>query len=350
MALLADIPKYGFGTAFSIGSGEGKTSEQGFRDLLVEAIKLGCRHFDCAPLYGTQRLVGSTLNSAMTTLNIPREELFVTSKLSANMMQGDNIDRSLKSTLADLGLSYLDLYLVHAPFSTKFVQDNEMYPLDAEGNLLLDERDGLLEQAWTRLAQLKELGLVKRIGLSNINIKQLDRLNKIHQVDVVQNEYHLYNQDRELFDYCEELDVHYEAYAAFGCPPRAKRMGKPTFFADPIVCRIARENSLSCAQVIIQWLHQQPLSYIIRSDNICQLEENLKATSKITLSINDMIDLDSLNQNARLYRYDNYPRITSHSEYPFKRSQVELSQPLSEHKKETASLEHQPSGQSSKPE
>lgn len=346
MAFLADVPKYGFGTAFSIGSGEGQTSAECLKELVEQAIKLGCRHFDCAPLYGTQPIVGAAIKQQMAANSIARSEIFITSKLPVNMMRQDKIEKSFRSTLAELDVSYLDLYLIHAPFATKYVADDDIYPRDAEGNLLLDEQEDLLECAWRKLIELKQRGYVRYIGASNINIRQLDRLLKVGQVDVVQNEYHLYHQDREFFDYCEEVDVHYEAYAAFGCPPKAKLDNRPTFMSDPVVGRIADENNLNRAQVIMQWLHQQPLSYIIRTDNISQLEENIKATSKITLSINDMIDLDSLNQNARLYRYDDsHNGIARHIEYPFKKtyhgSAGQSPQPLSEHKETPAVVKHQ---------
>lgn len=316
MAYLADVPKFGFGTAYNIGQEcQDKTPPEEFKAILKRAIDIGCRHIDCAPLYGTQELVGQVLKQ--TIESVPRKEFFVASKLPVNMMREENIEKSLKRTLAELQLTYLDLFLIHAPFSTKYVNDNEIYPLDSEGNLMIDEDENLLEKAWMKLVDLKSKGLVKYIGLCNVNMEQVLRLNKIHQVDVAQNEYHLFNQDREFFDNCEEIDVHYEAYAGLGCPPKAKSENKPTFLTDPVVTDIAHANGLSNAQVMIQWLHQQPLSYVIRSDNIAQVEENFLATTKRTLSINDMIKLDSLNQNARLYLFDNFKGISRHKEYPF---------------------------------
>lgn len=316
MAYLADIPKFGFGTAYDIGQDdEDKTPPEQFKAVLRRAIEIGCRHIDCAPLYGTQELVGQVLKEMIQT--IPRSEFFVASKLPVNMMREDKVERSLKSTLAQLQLTYLDLFLIHAPFSTKHVSDNEFYPLDKDGNLLIDNDENLLEKTWLKLVDLKKKGYIKYIGLCNVNMEQVLRLNKLHQIDVAQNEYHLFNQDREFFDNCEEIDVHYEAYAGLGCPPRAKSENKPTFLTDPIVTRIAQANRLSNAQVMIQWLHQQPLSYVIRSDNIEQVEENYRATSQRTLTINDMIELDSLNQNARLYTFNNYKGVSRHPEYPF---------------------------------
>lgn len=321
MAFLSDIPRFGFGTAFKIQNGtEGEISEQGFKDLLQEAIELGCRHIDCAPLYGTQALVGQVLENSLQVL--PRSELFITSKLPVNMMRLDFIEKSLKQTLKELKLAHLDLFLIHGPFSTEHVNDNDIYPLDDAKNLMIDDQEGLLESCWTKLVELKQRGYCRFVGLSNINPEQLNRVNKIHQVDVVQNEYHLYNQDRGLFERCKELGVHFEAFAAFGCPPKSRRENKSTFLDDPAVRQVAIENNLSEAQVVLQWLNQKPLSYVIRSDNPTQLAENLKAIrGKLSLSEGDINKLNSLNRDARLYFYDNHNGITRHREYPFKKRQ-----------------------------
>lgn len=321
MSYIKDVPKYGFGTAFRIGEGPGRISQGQFKGLVRHAIKLGVRHFDCAPSYGTQKLVGEVLKEFRN--EIPRTQFFVTSKLPVNMMRYQRTDRSIKRTLIELQLNYLDLFLIHAPFATKFITEREIYPMDQDGNVMIDdEDDDLLEQTWIKLIDLKEKGYVKYIGLSNVNEGQLDRLNKIHQVDVVQNEYHLYNQDRIFFDHCEEVDVHFEAYAAFGCPQRARNHNLPTFHTDPTVDRIARENNLTNPEVIVQWLHQQPLSYVIRTDNISQLEENFRATKSVILSLNDMIDLDTLNKRARLYYFD-FKNMARHPEYPFKKMTIQ---------------------------
>lgn len=320
MAFIADIPKYAFGTSHEIGTTNGsEISQQDFKEMLLRAIELGCRHIDCAPLYGTQPLVGQVICRAIEQKLVSRNELFITSKLSVNMMRDEHVSACLQSSLNQLQIKYLDLFLIHAPFATKHVKDDEVYPLDADGNLLMDEDESLLESTWRKLVDLKQKGQVRYIGLSNVSTKQLERLNSIYHVDVVQNEYHLYNQDREFFDYCEELDIHYEAYAAFGCPPRAKQLQNATYLSDPVVGRIAQANNITHAQVIIQWLHHQPLSYVIKTDNVSQLEENLKAATnhKMTISINDMIDLDGLNRNLRLYLYDQHKGLTEHLEYPF---------------------------------
>lgn len=328
MAVPFDIPKLGFGTAFKIRNGcEGEISELGFKELLQEAIELGCIHIDCAPLYGTQTLVGQVLENSLQALT--RSELFITSKLPVNMMRQDLIEKSLKRTLKELKIAYLDLFLIHGPFSTKHVNDDQIYPLDDAKNLMIDDREGLLESCWAKLVELKQKGYCRFVGLSNINPEQLNRMNKIHQVDVVQNEYHLYNQDRDLFERCKELGVHFEAFAAFGCPPKSRHENKSTFLDDPAVRQIAIENNLSEAQVVLQWLHQKPLSYVIRSDNPTQLAENVEAIrGKLSLSEGDLNKLDSLNMDARLYFYDNHNGITKHREYPFTK-QIGRSLPFS---------------------
>lgn len=319
MAYLDDVPKYAFGTTFDVGQDEGaRMKEDEFKDYVIKALRLGCRHFDCAPLYKTQKFVGDALKEAIDSKIVTRKDLFITSKLPPNMMRPENIDTSIRKTLSELKLDYLDLFLIHAPFSTKHVEDDLFYPVDEDGTLLLDDEEGLLESAWTKLIELKQQGFCKYIGLSNVNLDQLLRLNSIFQVDVVQNEYHMYNQDREMFDQCEEIDVHFEAYAAFGSPEKAKQDGKPCFIDDKLVSRISKECNLTVAQINIQWIHHQPLSYVIKCDDVNQLKENLDAMNSQTIPLNDMIELDSLNRNVKIYSFEEHKGVTKHREYPFK--------------------------------
>lgn len=295
-------------------------TEKQFKQFLKDAMKLGCRHFDCAPLYKTQHLVGQALSETIEKLSVPRQQFFITSKLPPNMMKPEDIERSIRSSIEELKVNYLDLFLIHAPFATRHnnQSDSSIYPVDTQtGETILDDDEQFLEKAWLKLVDLKRRGLTRYIGISNVNLEQLIRLNSLHHVDVVQNEYHIYNQDRELFDYCEEIDVHFEAYAAFGSPERARAKGLPCVFADPLVTHVARRNRITVAQVLMQWIHQQPLSYVIKCDNMKQLAENLKATKSCSVSVNEMIDLDTLNKNVRIYTFDEHRGLTKHREYPF---------------------------------
>lgn len=323
MAYISDIPKFSFGTAF-----EGTASE--FKALASAAVELGCRHFDCAPLYNTQRLMGELLSDKISHLG--RSAFFITSKTPPNMMREDKIEKSLRITLEELRLTYLDLFLIHAPFSTKYISDDEYYPLDEEGNLLMDEDDGLLERAWLKMVELKRRGVVRYIGISNVNIDQINRLHSLYPIDVVQNEHHLYNQDVDTIDHCEELDIHYEGYAGFGSPARAKREGKHHFLVDSKVRTLAKAYDLTVGQIIIRWLHQQPLSYVVCSDNRQQLEDNIKATRQANLAINDLIDMDRLNRRQRIFTFDNYKGIVRHREYPFRIADERPKEPLSAQK------------------
>jgi diketogulonate reductase-like aldo/keto reductase len=327
MACLDDIPKYAFGTSHTIvgqsaaaaaaDSRLPQLSEPEFVELVMAALDEGCRHFDCAPLYRTQRLVGNCLRAA--SRQVPRQRLFLTSKLPPNMMRSKElISRSITKSIDELQCCYLDLFLIHAPFATKHLADDQFYPLDENGQLLMDETELILENAWRTLAELKQRGLTRYIGLSNVNMEQLVRLHSIHPVDVVQNEYHIYNQNRDLFDFCEEIDVHFEGYACFGNPPKCKQDGRPCCMSDPVVRRVARRNSLSVAQTIIQWINNQPLSYVIKCDNVQQLKENLAATKFVGLPVEDLIELDSLDRGCRVHTFAEHKGLVGHREYPFK--------------------------------
>lgn len=295
-----------------------KLTKKQFQTLVMEAIDLGVRHFDCAPLYRTQPLMGECLKLA--TELVPRQDFFITSKLPPNMMRGELITRSITKSIEELRCSYLDLFLIHAPFATKHVgDDDQFYPRDPKsGQVLWDDDSELLELAWRQVVEFKRRGLTRFVGVSNVNKSQIERLQRIHPIDVVQNEYHLYNQDRKLFDFCDELDIHYQSYATFGSPAKCRREGRLCAMDDPLLLRIAREHQLTPAQVVIMWAHPQPMAYVVRSDTSRQLEENFNATRFTSLSINQLIELDAINMNVQVHLFKEHAGIESLHEYPFK--------------------------------
>lgn len=325
------IPHYAFGTAYDIvddnttGNNSGDeprapvTGDQ-FTALVEEACRMGCRHFDCAPLYGTQALLGQLFrkiigpNQNPEAISLARSELFFTSKLPMNMMRPDKMEESLKMTLNELRLGYLDLFLVHAPFSTKFVAHNNYYPTDDQDGTLLLDTEVDLEKTWAKMNQFKEQGLVRLIGLSNVNVSQIQRLDALHHVDVAQNEFHLYNQDETVREECRKLNIHFEGFAALGSPFAAAKYGKQSPIESPTVQKLAKKYNKTPAQILIFWLKEKDLSFVIKSDNIAQLKENLsaginqlatRAPCKL-LSEEDIGILNDLNRNDRIFYYDNH--------------------------------------------
>lgn len=318
MAFNEAIPKYAFGTAFDIGDGKGQIKAKKFKKMMIEAVKLGVRHFDCALMYKTHKLVGEVLREIVPSL-VTREELFITSKIPLNMIRIHYLEKSVYKILDDLGLEYVDALLLHGPFFIEHIADDDYWPLHKDTQILRMDYDiGLLERTWAKILAFKEKGLCRFAGVCNINVDQLKRLNSVEKVDIVQNEYHMYCQDRELFEQCDEFGTHFEAYAGFGSPLRAAAEGFPTVFTDPEIDRISKFRKVSRVEIVMTWLHVQPMSFVIRTDNLEQLKENLEAMGKRRISDDDIIRLDAHNHFLRTYRYDQYKGMVKHPEYPFK--------------------------------
>ena len=152
-------------------------------DLCVEAVKtalsVGYRHIDCAHLYGNETEVGEALAEAFMGGSLKREDVFLTSKLYCTMNSLNKIENCVRVSLKNLGISYLDLYLMHWPDSSAFGDATD--PPSMSGS---EYRQFLnrLKKAWKAMEGLVELGLVRAIGVSNFSIQQIKELLKFAKV------------------------------------------------------------------------------------------------------------------------------------------------------------------------
>ena len=166
----AKIPAIGLGTWQSGG------------DLCVEAVKtalsVGYRHIDCAHLYGNEIEVGEALDEAFKA-SLKREDVFLTSKLYCTMNSLNKIENYVRVSLKNLGVSYLDLYLMHWPDSSAFGDAT-----DPPSKSSSEYRQFLnrLKKAWKAMEGLVEMGLVRAIGVSNFNVQQINELLKFAKI------------------------------------------------------------------------------------------------------------------------------------------------------------------------
>ena len=166
----AKIPAIGLGTWQSGG------------DLCVDAVKtalsVGYRHIDCAHLYGNETEVGEALAEAFKG-SLKREDVFLTSKLYCTMNSLNKIDNYVRMSLKNLGVSYLDLYLMHWPESSGFgdATDPPLKSGSAHRQFL-----NRLKKVWKAMEVLVELGLVRAIGVSNFSVHQIKELLKFAKI------------------------------------------------------------------------------------------------------------------------------------------------------------------------
>ena len=222
-------------TRIPLKNGSGAMPALGFGTLIPDAavtitatrdaLEAGFRHFDCAERYGNEREVGKALQEGFGAAGIRREEIFVTTKLWNTNHRPDRVEPAFEASLKRLGLTYLDLYLIHTPFA--FQAGEEPDPRDQNGNVVYD-REVTLIDTWRALERLVERGKCGAIGLSDIT---LDRLKPVYESAkikpaVVQVEAHPYLPETELLEYCKERGMVLLAFAPIGPRKQVRAAGR----------------------------------------------------------------------------------------------------------------------------
>jgi len=277
------MPGLGLGT-FNANSGE-------VGDAVQSAVSMGYRHLDCAAIYGNEKEIGIALKQIFD--DIPRKEVFITSKLWNTMHHPDDVESALQQTLADLGCDYLDLYLIHWPVA-----------MDKNDNSYISLEDMPLSKTWEAMEKCKEKGLVKDIGVSNFSVKKLKDLLASCKIKpaVNQVERHPYLQQPELLDYCIENGIILTAYSPLGSRDRPSGLKSDSEIAvldDPVIAKIAKKHQVTPAQVLLQWALASKTSVIPKSVSVNRQKENWEAAAKFVLDEHDLAEIKSLDRHTR---------------------------------------------------
>ena len=245
------IPALGFGTSPITG---GLSS-----DTVVAALKVGYRHLDTARKYGTERAVGD----AMRACDVPRKDIFLTTKVSHENLRADDFAKSVDESLAALKVDYVDLLLVHWP-----------NPAIA------------LSETMSALAKAKRQGLARHIGVANFNVALLDQAIELCPEPLValQAEYHPYLDQSKLLAAARQRGLVFIAY----CP-----LGRGRLFNDPVLAEIAKARGRSVAQIALRWLMQQDVAAIPFSSNPQRIAENFNVFD-FTLTDDEMKRISAL--------------------------------------------------------
>ena len=282
-----------------LGLGTWKSAPREVGTAVREAIRLGYRHIDCASVYGNEAEVGEAIRSAIDAGDVRREELWITSKLWCNAHGRENVEAALRRTLDDLGLAWLDLYLIHWPVPIK---PGVAFPSSAEDLLPLAQVP--LEFTWEGMEAALEAGLTRHIGVSNFSSRKLHDLLAHCRIrpEVNQVERHPLLQQPSLVADCAAEGVHLTAYSPLGSqdrPAALKGADEPVLLENPLIGAIAAEHGCSPAQVLIAWQLQSGISTIPKSVSPARLLENL-AAAEITLTPVDLERIAALDQHLRL--------------------------------------------------
>jgi methylglyoxal/glyoxal reductase len=225
------------------------------------ALKIGYRQIDTAELYGNEKDVGRALRES----GIRREDVFITTKVWNSHQGYDSTLYACEGSLGRLGLSYVDLYLIHWPVQ------------------------GLGDETWRAMIKLLHQGKARAIGVSNYSIRELNEL--LEKSDIVpavnQVEFHPFLYQEELLRFCKNNNIQLEAYSPL---TRGKRLNHPK------ILELAKKYNKTPAQVLIRWSLQHNVIVIPKSIHEARIKENSQVFD-FQLEPKDMKLLDSLNEN-----------------------------------------------------
>ncbi|KAL1297514.1 hypothetical protein AAFC00_005031 [Neodothiora populina] len=254
----AKIPAVGFGTW--------QAAPHEVEKAVEEALKQGYRHLDCAAIYQNENEVGSGIKAC----GVNREEIFVTGKLWNTKHRPEDVEAALDDSLKDLGLAYLDLYLMHWPVA--LAAGDKWFPIDEDGLFKLEDIDPA--ETYKAMEKLLTTGKVKAIGVSNFNIRRLeDLLSKVNIVPAVnQVEAHPYLQQPDLLQYCQDKGILLEAYSPLG----NNQTGEPRTVDDPLVQSLGQEIGMDSGVLLCSWGVQRGTVVLPKSVTPHRIASNLK--------------------------------------------------------------------------
>lgn len=292
----------------SIGLGTWKIDRGLLPGLVPQAFELGYRLLDSAADYGNEAETGEGLRRALAAGTCRRDELWVTSKLWNTHHHPDHVAEACERSLADLGLDYLDLYLIHFPISQRHVPIERRHPAgwfydpDAE-NPRMELAPVRLADTWRAMERLVERGLVRHIGVSNFSTVLLTDLLAGAQISpaVLQVELHPYLTQPKLLRFCRERGIAVTGYSPFGAGsyvPLGMAEAGDSVLEDPVVAEIAEAVGRTPAQVVLRWGLQRGTALVAKSANPQRLAENL-ALFDFALDDRQMAAIDDLDRNQR---------------------------------------------------
>lgn len=305
------IPVIGFGTYAPTTYPRHKVEE-----ATELAIKAGYRHIDGAYLHENEAEVGRAIRKKIADKTIRREDLFYTGKLWSTFHRPELVRQGLERSLRALRLAYLDLFLIHYPVELQ--AGDALLPVNEDGEYLYSNTD--IRETWKAMERCKDAGLVKSIGVSNFNRRQLELILKKpglkYKPVCNQVECHLYLNQEKLLRYCKENGIVLVAYSALGSSRDATwgiGKGCPVLLEDPVLNGIARKIKRTPAQVALRYLLQRGIVVLAKSFNEQRIKENLQVFD-FELEEEDMNSLYALNKNMR---YDKRSMWEDHPKYPF---------------------------------
>lgn len=292
----------------AVGLGLWKIDKDATADVVRDAVEIGYRHLDSAADYGNEIEVGHGIQKALDEGLCSREDLWITSKLWNTFHRPEHVEAACRKTLDDLGVEYLDLYLIHFPISLKFVDFETRYPPEwlfdpaaAQPKMEIDPVP--LSDTWKAMEGLKEKGLVKNIGICNYNTALLHDLMAYAKIKpaMLQIESHPYLTQGSLLRAAQGYGIPVTAFSPLGALSYVSldmASENESVLQQQVVLDAAKRLGRSPAQVVLRWGVQRGTAVIPKTVNPDRLRENL-ALFDFELSEDEMASISGLNQNRR---------------------------------------------------
>ena len=256
-----EIPKLGLGTWLING--------EKAKEVVKNALKLGYRHIDTAEAYGNEGEVGLGIKES----GIPREEIFLTTKLVAEAKDYETAKKYIEESLNELDCDYIDLMIIHSPQPWAYVnQSDNRYEL---GNL----------EAWKALEEYYKLGKIKAIGVSNFQINDLKNIIENTEIKPAVNQIlcHISNTPLEWIKYCKDNNILVESYSP---------IGHGEILKNEQIKSLANKYNVSVAQLCIKYTIQLGTVALPKASSKEHIEENSKLD--FTISDEDMGTLKNI--------------------------------------------------------
>ncbi len=278
-----------------LGLGTWQSPPDAAKQAVAHALsECGYRHIDCAAAYGNEKEIGASFTNVFGGGKVQREDVFITSKLWNTGHARDAVRPACETTLKNLGLKYLDLYLLHWGLATS----DSHWAVDKNGVLALKPIS--IRETWEAMEELVEAGLVKAIGVANFSTAQLIDLLSYAKIRPAMNqiELHPYLQQSRLVEFCQNRGIVVTAYSPLGSPGTQKK-GLPGVLEDETVKKIARTYHKTPAQILLRWGMQRNTVVIPKSIHLERIQENIDVFD-FELSASEMDSIATLERRQRL--------------------------------------------------